>query len=85
VDAIPCPASFVGKTLRDLDLRRKQGVMIVGVRRSGTDRSETARTTPEPDMPLEADMVLVATGPLDRVRALRDAADTEPAGNRTPA
>jgi len=75
VDAIPVPATFAGKSLRELDLRRTHDVMVVGVRTSGA--TGTARTAPEPDAPIEKGSVLVVVGPRDRVQALRNEADTE--------
>jgi CIC family chloride channel protein len=80
VDAIPCPPEFVGKTLRELDLRREHGVMVVGLRHPGS--KGTVRTSPEPDRPLEDDLILIVTGPQAAVRGLRlhpESAEAAPA------
>ncbi len=69
VDAIVCPDAFVGKNLRELDLRRKHSVMVVGLRTPGAAGS--LRKSPDPDAPLTADTVLVVTGPRDEIAALR--------------
>ncbi len=74
VDAVPCPDEFVGKTLRELDLRRKNEVMVVGLRLPGV--AGTARRSPDPDAPLPRGAILVITGPRDRVLALRQGAES---------
>ncbi len=78
VDAVPCPAEFVGKSLRELDLRRNHQVMVVGMREPSA--SGTARTAPDPDATLGAGTILVVVGPRDRVQTLHALA-TEPSAD----
>jgi trk system potassium uptake protein TrkA len=51
---------WAGKSLRDLDLRRKSGLQVVAVRRHG---SGSLQFVPDADRPLEAGDTLVALGP----------------------
>jgi len=58
------PAHYVGKTLRDLDLRNKKGIEVMLVRHHshGTDH-ETEGVVPTPDAVLYANDVLLISGP----------------------
>ena len=67
VAAVTVPPSFVGKTLRELDVRGQHQLLVVGVRsRAGGDR-----TSPDPQIPLGAGSVLVVEGPSGEVQWLR--------------
>lgn len=51
------PARWVGKTLKELDVRRTYEVNVVGVK-----RGNLVEITPNPDMPLEEGMILMLIG-----------------------
>lgn len=51
------PARWVGKTLKELDVRRTYEVNVVGVK-----RGNLVEITPDPDMPLEEGMILMLIG-----------------------
>lgn len=52
------PAPFVGRTLAELDLRRRLGVQVVAIRRSGAEAAQL----PEPDMRLQPGDILFVAG-----------------------
>lgn len=51
------PVRWIGKTLKELDVRRTYEVNVVGLK-EGTD----VEITPDPDMPLRAGMILMLIG-----------------------
>ena len=51
------PADWVGKTLRELNLRATKKINIIGIK-----RNDEFEITPDPDAPLQADDVLVIIG-----------------------
>lgn len=51
------PARWVGKTLKELDVRRTYEVNVVGIK-----RGNLVEITPDPDMPLEEGMILMLIG-----------------------
>ncbi|MBP3595149.1 MAG: TrkA family potassium uptake protein [Lachnospiraceae bacterium] len=51
------PADWVGKTLRELNLRATKKINIIGIK-----QNEEFEITPDPDVPLTADDVLVIIG-----------------------
>jgi voltage-gated potassium channel len=55
-----------GKSIRDLDIRRETGALIVALRK----RDGSFDTTPTPDAVLEVGDVLIAAGTEDELRAL---------------
>ena len=65
---IAAPKSFVGETLGDLDIRKKHGVNVVGIRRLAASMpqsgqpSETLISVPMADTRIEADDVLLLIG-----------------------
>ena len=68
-DEIPVDGLLVGKSLRNLDLRTRYGVIVCAVRhRSGES------TFPNPSVELAKGDTLVVIGPEDKVKGLREAA-----------
>lgn len=51
------PAEWVGKTLRELNLRASKKINVIGIK-----KEEEFEITPDPDMPLTEDDVLVIIG-----------------------
>ncbi|MGN1165880.1 MAG: potassium channel family protein [Lachnospiraceae bacterium] len=51
------PKSWVGKTLKELDVRKKYNVNVAGLK-----EGEKVEINPDPDMPLREDMILVLIG-----------------------
>jgi len=57
-----------GKSIRDLDIRRQTGALIVALRK----RDGTFDTTPEPDAVIEAGDVIVGVGTTGELQRLED-------------
>jgi voltage-gated potassium channel len=57
-----------GKSIRDVDIRRETGALVVALRK----RDGTFDTTPTPEAKLEAGDVLIAAGTNDELRLLED-------------
>jgi CIC family chloride channel protein len=77
VEAIEVPPAFVGKTLRELNLRGRYGLLVVGMRRHAADGAVHI-FAPDPQVPLDRDTVLIIEGPKDqlaRLQALGSAED----------
>lgn len=54
---IATPVDWVGKTLRELDVRRTHEMNVVGIK-----EGEHVDITPNPDIPLRAEMILMIVG-----------------------
>ena len=67
---IPVPLSFVGKTLRDLNIRARFGVNVIMIKRQ-QDGQEPTEIMPSPDETIQAGDVLIAVGPEKDLEVLR--------------
>jgi len=73
----PAPPSFVGKTLKDLDVRRKHQVTVVAIRRTtkqaGEDGSQRTQhvvlSVPMPDTVIEPGDVLLLIGDNEAIQS----------------
>lgn len=54
------PESFVGESLRDLELREEYGVQVIGVQKNGRGPFDYV---PSPNEPFESDDIISVTGP----------------------
>ncbi len=70
VDVIDVAPAFVGHALRDLDLRGRYDVLVLGIRHEGEDGSIHV-LSPDPDVPLDRDAVLIVEGPKEQLERLR--------------
>ncbi len=68
---IEVPRSFVGKTIRELDVRGSHGVTVLMVKRKTGDGRERLETSPDGDFVFQDGDVMLVMGPNDRLRALR--------------
>ncbi len=61
---VPCPPSFVGQSLQELDIRKKYNVTVVALRTLPTVEAPEGsfQPAPPPDMPLEPDHHLLLLG-----------------------
>ncbi len=61
---VPCPKSFVGRTLQELDIRRKYRVMVIATKgpASGKKKENVFQMAPPPDIPLDAASHLILLG-----------------------
>jgi trk system potassium uptake protein TrkA len=63
------PDSFVGRSLRDMNLREEHGIQVIGVQTGGTGEVDFV---PSPNVPFEADDVLWMAGPDDALAEFSD-------------
>ena len=59
---IPCPPSFQGHTLKELDVRKRYGLTVVAIRRVGRKQQPRLIANPRADEALLSDDVLVVIG-----------------------
>ena len=71
VAEIPVPASFVGRTIKDLDVRRSFGVSVLMIKQSTGDGEDRLETTPEAGYVFNRDDVMLVMGPNEKLRHLR--------------
>lgn len=66
---MPTPAWLAGRSLADVDLRRRTGVQVVALRSPGAAGATTR--IPDPRALVPADAILVLVGPAPAIEALR--------------
>jgi len=71
VAEIGVPASFVGRTIRELDIRQSYGVSILMVKQLSADGTESLQATPNADYAFREGDVMLAMGPNEALRRLR--------------
>jgi len=69
VAEVPTPVEFVGRTIRELDVRRRSGVSVLLIRRK-TDGAEPTHVVASPDYRFAAQDRLLVLGPEEQVRLL---------------
>lgn len=67
---VPVPGSMVGQKIGQTILRSQYGVLILAVKRPGTDKLEVM---PQRDFPLDAGQRLIVIGRMDDLESLRTA------------
>ena len=73
------PQDFVGKTLRELDIRARHGINVIAIKRKtafasgkgGSKPAEKIEVSPKADEVIKAEDVLVIIGPNDKIDALK--------------
>ena len=63
---VPAPASWVGKSLRELNVRARVGVNILAIKNDGA-----INISPSPDAPIQKDDVLVVLGDTLALKAMQ--------------
>jgi CIC family chloride channel protein len=71
VAEVPVPSRFVGKTIRELNIRQSFGVSILMVKQLSQDGVERLNAAPASDYAFREGDVLLAMGPDDALRRLR--------------
>ena len=74
LETVGIPASWVGQTLRDLQVRQRTGVTVIGIQVGKRDGAEAA----SPDRPLRTGDSLIVLGNLESVGELEALARSEP-------
>jgi trk system potassium uptake protein len=70
---IAMPPEFAGKTLRELDLRRQHGVMVIAIKEAGLKgdfATGTIDLLPAPDVKLKRTMALIIVGKDEAIQKL---------------
>jgi CIC family chloride channel protein len=62
VAEVPVPRRFVGRTIRDLNIRQSFGVTVLVIKRTHGDGGERVTTTPDADYAFEAGDVMLVLG-----------------------
>ncbi|MCH8937118.1 MAG: hypothetical protein IIB90_15490 [Gemmatimonadetes bacterium] len=71
VAEIPVPAQFIGRSIRDLDIRKNFGVSVLMVKQSTAGGQEKLQTTPSADYTFRQDDVMLVMGPNEELRRLK--------------
>ena len=71
VAEIPVPAQFIGRSIRDLDIRKNFGVSVLMVKQSTAGGQEKLETTPSADYTFRQDDVMLVMGPNEELRRLK--------------
>jgi trk system potassium uptake protein TrkA len=71
VAEIPVPSQFIGKTIRELDIRRSFGVSVLMIKQPAGDGGERLNTTPDADYTFKHGDMLLIMGPSDELRHLK--------------
>jgi CIC family chloride channel protein len=71
VAEIPVPAQFIGRSIRNLDIRKNFGVSVLMVKQSTAGGQEKLETTPSADYTFRQDDVMLVMGPNEELRRLK--------------
>ena len=71
VAEVRCPDRFIGKTIRELDVRQRFGVSILIVKQSRGDGEERLETTPRADYVFHSGDMILVMGPTEELRHLK--------------
>ncbi len=71
VAEVPVPASFLGKTIRELDIRQQFGVSILMIKQQSPEGVERLEATPDADYRFSEGDVILAMGRNEALRRLR--------------
>jgi len=64
---VPPPASFVGRSLRELGIREHYGVSVLVIKQRSETGHEVLQTTPSPDYVFRPDDLLLIMGPAEEL------------------
>jgi trk system potassium uptake protein TrkA len=67
---LPAPEEFVGRTLRQLELRPRYGLTLIAVKRRGADGKEITNISPSADEAIRKGDILALLGSNDRLSGL---------------
>ncbi|UCD25003.1 MAG: chloride channel protein, partial [Gemmatimonadota bacterium] len=71
VAEVPVPSKFVGRTIRELDIRQQFGVSILMIKQLSPDGVERLEATPDANYSFSEGDVILAMGPDEALRQLR--------------
>lgn len=68
---IPAPNIFIGKSIRELNIRAKYGVDVLSIKQPGDERGSKIKAIPNPDHIIEADEKLVIAGEIKNINVIK--------------
>jgi len=71
VAEVHVPPAFIGKSIRDLDIRQNYGISVLMMKQTAPAGGERLETTPEAGYVFKEDDVMLVMGPTDKIRRLR--------------
>lgn len=71
VAEIPAPGPFVGRTIRELNIRQDFGASVLMIKRTTGTGDDTLDTAPDPDYAFQYGDVMLVLAPSDELRCLR--------------
>jgi CIC family chloride channel protein len=71
VAEVPVPTRFVGRTIKELDIRQSFGVSILMIKQLSADGVEQLDTAPEAEYTFQDGDIMLAMGPNEALRGLR--------------
>jgi trk system potassium uptake protein TrkA len=71
---IPAPASFVGRSLKELEIRPRFGLTLIAIKRNGPDGLD-ATVSPQADERVQAGDILALLGPNPNLAAIQKLLD----------
>ncbi|TDJ53057.1 MAG: CBS domain-containing protein [Ignavibacteria bacterium] len=71
INEIAPPKSFIGRSIRDLDIRAKYGVDVLSIK-TKEKRGETIKAIPNPDYVIKEEDTLVIAGEIKNINVLRN-------------
>jgi len=71
VAEIEIPPPFIGKTIRELNIRQEYGASVLMIKHKTADGAEQLTTAPDPDYPFRSGDVILVLGPSDQLAFLR--------------
>jgi CIC family chloride channel protein len=71
VAEIPAPGPFVGRTIRELNIRQDFGASVLMIKRTTGTGDDTLDTAPDPDYAFEYGDIMLVLAPSDQLRCLR--------------
>jgi CIC family chloride channel protein len=71
VAEIPAPGPFVGRTIRELNIRQRFGASVLMIKRTTGTGDETLDTAPDPDYAFQYGDVMLVLAPSEQLRYLK--------------
>jgi trk system potassium uptake protein TrkA len=71
INEIAPPKSFIGRSIRDLNIRAKYGVDVLSIK-TKEKRGETIKAIPSPDYVIKEEDTLVIAGEIKNINVLRN-------------
>ena len=71
ISELPAPKKFVGKSIKDINIRARYGVDVILIR-SNTETGSKVKAIPNPDYIISYNDSLVIAGEIGKIRLLKE-------------